>query len=342
MIRTLVILTLHDLAIACKNKSVYLMIFIPVFVICSLKLVDRVGTDGRKSTIGIVEHASARSEKMQVIAAAESLFRVTVVATEALGRQQLKDNLLDGLLVHSGGAADAVTLVVLKKESLRTLAIVEKISLLQQGAEGRTKQWLSGVTAIQSGGIQSQTLPTWILMLVLLVGFIILPAQVAEEKEKQLLLALLQTPMREMEWLLAKVFSGMILICAALLMLALLGAFSAGFTLGCGVIIVGGAFCFCSSGVLLGFLCRNQASARTLGVMFYLPHLLPSALADFSHKLSSIAPFLTSYYLYEPLKSMLLNDSGFAGHGAPLCILILVGAVMLIISWLLMKRRWLM
>lgn len=342
MIRPLTILTLHDLAIACKNKSVFLMVFIPLFVICSLKLVDRVGTDGSASSIAIVAGEGALSGKLQGVLAAKALFQVSVVASEAIGRQQLKDNLLHGLLLRSAGVSDVLTLVVLKKESLHTLAIVEKISLLQRRAEGRSVQWLSDVTAIQKGGMQSQTLPTWILMLVLLVGFIILPAQVAEEKEKQQLLALLQTPMREIEWLLAKVCSGMLLISAALLMLFLLGAFTTGFTVGCAVMIAGGAFCFCACGVLLGFLCRTQASARTLGVMCYLPHLLPSALADFSHTLSSIAPFLASYQLYDPLKNMLLNGSTLAGHGAALCYLLVVGCVALCCSLLLMKRRWLM
>ena len=101
-----------------------------------------------------------------------------------------------------------LVLVVLKKESFQTLSIVESFSALQKAAEGKSINWISDIKPLQEGGIQKQTLPTWILMLVLLVSFIIIPAQVAEEKEKKLLLALLQTPMREIEWLIAKLFSG--------------------------------------------------------------------------------------------------------------------------------------
>lgn len=116
----------------------------------------------------------------------------------------------------------------------------------------------------------------------LLVSFIITPAQVAEEKEKKLLLALLQTPMREIEWLIAKLFLSMILILIAVLFLHLLGKFDFGHILRYVAFIGVGSFCFSAYGIFLGFLCRNQASARTLGVIFYLPHLLPSAFRIFA------------------------------------------------------------
>ena len=41
MIRNIITLTLNDLAIAFKNKTIYLIIFIPFFVFLSLKLVDQ-------------------------------------------------------------------------------------------------------------------------------------------------------------------------------------------------------------------------------------------------------------------------------------------------------------
>ena len=144
-------------------------------------------------------------------------------------------------------------------------------------------------------------------MLVLLVSFIIMPAQVAEEKEKQLLLALLQTPMREVEWLVAKLLVGMILILSAVLFLHLLDKYAPGNAFSYVAFFIVGCFCFSSCGILLGILCRTQASARTLGVIFYILHLLPSALSDFSTKLTIVAPFLPSYQLYEPIKSILIE-----------------------------------
>jgi len=101
------------------------------------------------------------------------------------------------------------------------------------------------------------------LMLVLLVGFIILPAQVAEEKEKKLLLALLQTPIREVQWLIAKLIMGMILMIMAILFLHLLGKFGVANLFSYISFVVVGSFCFSACGIFLGFLCRNQASART-------------------------------------------------------------------------------
>ena len=181
-------------------------------------------------------------------------------------------------------------------------------------------------------------------MLVLLVGFIILPAQVAEEKEKKLLLGLLQTPIREMEWLLAKVFLGMTLVGIAALILHLLGKF--GFDLDGGIsymaFLIAGSFCFSSFGILLGFLCRSQASARTLGVLFYLPHLLPSALSDFSQQLSTVAPLLPSYQFYGPIKSILLEGGNLSRFSPEWLYLFLVGLFACLFSYFLMKKRWLM
>jgi ABC-2 type transport system permease protein len=139
-------------------------------------------------------------------------------------------------------------------------------------------------------------------MLVLLVGFIVLPTQVAEEKEKKLLLGLLQTPIREVEWLLAKVFLGMILIAVATLFLHLLIAFDLdrGSRLSYVAFLMAGGFCFSAFGIFVGFLCRTQTSARTLGVLFYLSHLLPTALTDFSQTLNSVAPLVPSFQFYRP------------------------------------------
>lgn len=181
-------------------------------------------------------------------------------------------------------------------------------------------------------------------MLVLLVGFIVMPAQVAEEKEKKLLLGLLQTPIHEVEWLVSKVMYGTILIVMAALFLHLLTNFDLDFITGLNYfsLLIAGGICFCSFGVLVGFLCRTQASARTLGVLFYLPHLLPSALADFSKSLNSVAPFIPSYQFYRPIRLLLLEGGGVPFFTGELLVLLGVGIFTALLSYVLMKRRWLM
>lgn len=342
MIKNIITLTLNDLAIAFKNKTIFLVLFIPFFVFFSLKLMDMTAEDVEKINLGIIQTEVYAPVIVQTVTAADTVFTVFPVASEEEGRRRVKEKKLDGLLVRSENDTGSVALVVLKKESLQTLTIIESFSALQKAVEGKSASWISDITPLQDGGIQKQTLPTWILMLVLLVGFIIMPAQVAEEKEKKLLLALLQTPMREIEWLIAKLSSGMLLILAAVLSLHLLGSFEPGNIPGYIAFIVAGSFCFSSYGIFLGFLCRNQASARTLGVIFYLPHLLPSALSDFSQKLTAIAPFLPSYQFYEPIKAILLDEGGMSGFSPELVYLLVVGMITLLFSYLLMKKRWLM
>jgi ABC-2 type transport system permease protein len=341
MIRNIITLTLNDLATAFKNKTIFLIIFIPLFVCISLKLLDRGTTDVKKISIGLIQAEKYAPVILQSISAADKLFTVTRVASESDGKKWLHEKKIDGLLVRSSDSPDSVHLVVLKKESLQALTIVESFSALQKAVEGNVN-WISDVTPLQEGGIQKQTLPTWILMLVLLVGFIVIPAQVAEEKEKKLLLALLQTPIREVEWLIAKLVSGVILILTAVLFLHLLGSYAPGNILSYMAFITVGSFCFSSYGILLGFLCRNQASARTVGVMFYLPHLLPSALSDFSEKLTTVAPFLPSYQLFEPIKAILLDSGKISDFSREWFYLFIFGLIALFLSYLLMKKRWLM
>jgi len=342
ILRNILILAFNDLAVALKNKSFFLILFIPFFVFISLKLIDRTDEAAGKIKIGLIQEYAYAPKITRSVNAAGKIFEVTWVINEEDGKRLLKEKKIDGVLVRNEKEPASLALLVLKKESLHTLAIVEGFSALQKAAEGNRASWITDIKSVHEGGIERQTLPTWILMLVLLVGFIILPAQVAEEKEKKLLLGILQTPIREVQWLIAKVIVGMIMIIISILFLHILGKFGLVNLFDYIAFIVVGSFCFSAYGIFLGFLCRNQASARTLGVIFYMPHLLPSALSDFSQKLTAVAPFIPSYQFYEPLKSILLENGRLTNMSFEWIYLFFVGSFMFYLSYLLMKRRWLM
>jgi ABC-2 type transport system permease protein len=57
-------------------------------------------------------------------------------------------------------------------------------------------------------------------------------------------------------------------IAALFLHMLVYFAFDCGSALDYIVFLIAGGFCFSSFGMLVGFLCRTQASARTLGVFF--------------------------------------------------------------------------
>ena len=344
MIRRIVILTLNDLAIALKNRTLYLVLFVPLFIFVTLKLVDVGNPTVKKINIGLLEKETYSRALIQSLQSADRAFAIHWLRNEEEGGRWLKEKRGDGILVPAGSEVESLALIVLTKASLQTVTIVESVSELQRVLEGRSKNWISEIRSLQESGIQKQMLPTWILMLVLLVGFIILPAQVAEEKEKRLLLGLLQTPIREVEWLLAKVFLGMILIGVAALSLQLLARFEFDLIGGLNYVafLAVGGFCFSAFGVLVGFLCRTQASARALGVLFYLPHLLPSALSDFSQKLNTVAPLIPSYPFYGPIKSILLEGASFFDFPLQLIALFGIGLFTIFLSHWLMRKRWLM
>ena len=214
---------------------------------------------------------------------------------------------------------------------------------LQISTEGKYPAWIASVKALQTSSIKRQTLPTWILMMVLLVGFIVLPCQVAEEKEKQLLLGWMQTPVRENEWLIAKLVYGIVLMLIPVVALQCMDGQSC-CTQGVSylVMVCTGGFCFGALGICLGLLCRNQASARTLGVLCYLPFLLPAALSEMSQELRHVAPLVPSYHFYEPIRAMLLEDSGLGVFAPSWASLVAIGLLACFVSLRLIKKRWLM
>ncbi|PIP03008.1 MAG: hypothetical protein COX55_02145, partial [Zetaproteobacteria bacterium CG23_combo_of_CG06-09_8_20_14_all_54_7] len=304
--------------------------------------VDKMGAEASKVRLVMVQDYAYAPEITRSIDAARQFIEVTWVQDEKDGVRLLKAHKIDGILTHSDEASGSLTLLVLKKGSIPTIAIMQHFSALQKAAEGNAPDWIRSIKSLHQGGVQRESLPTWILMLVLLIGFIILPTQVAEEKEKKLLLALLQMPIHEIQWLIAKLILGMVLIIAAVLFLHLLGQFGPIHLPDYIVFILAGSFCFSACGICLGFLCRSQASARVLGVIFYLPLLLPAAMSDVSQKLTAVAPFLPSYQLYQPLQSILLENGRLADMTFDWVYLCGLGLLMCYLSYLLMKRGWLM
>ncbi|MBF0362380.1 MAG: ABC transporter permease [Oligoflexia bacterium] len=341
MLKNIITLTLNDLAIAFKNRTMYLIFFIPFFIFLSFKLIDHEETSFQKARIGLVQTEIYTQIILQTIKSADSVFKIFRVSNNEEGKTWLKEKKIDGLLLMSDKNQNSLILIVLKKESYVTISIIQKFAALQKMVEGNNLNWISDIISLQKGGIQKQSFPIWILMIVLLVGFIIIPAQVAEEKEKKLLQALLQTPMREIEWLFAKLFSGVILTVVAVIFLQLLCKFNFGNIFSYFAFIGIGSFCFSAYGIFLGLLCRNQASARTLGVIFYLPHLLPSALSDFSKTLTSVAPFLPSYHFYESIKAIMFDEYQTSNLSFKWTYLLLVGFLTFFFSYILIKKRFL-
>jgi ABC-2 type transport system permease protein len=340
--RNIIILTLNDLAIAFKNKSIYLILFIPLFVFISLQLLDEEDSAFQQMRIGLIENEKYPRVIVENLKSADNLFSFFWLDNQPEGLQRLKENKLDGVLLKSEKEPQGVELLVLNQRSLATIAIVESFAALQAAVEGDRPKWLAGIQASQESDLQKQTLPIWILMLVLLVSFIIIPAQLAEEKEKKLLLGVLQTPVREFEWLMAKLFLGITLILLAVIFLHLLGRFEVANILSYGAFIIIGSFCFSSFGIFIGCLCRTQASARSLGIFCYLPLLLPAALSDFSQKLTAFAPLLPSYQFYEPIRAILLDDGKLSDFTFYFLYLLVIGVTTSLFSYQLLKKRWLM
>ncbi len=342
MMSTVFTLLLNDLAVAFKNKTVFLLVFIPALICLSLRLADDASGTLPKSKIGLVRGQSYPDKMVAGIDAAKDLFVYSWVDQLEDAKLGLKEKRFDAVLIQSKTHPQGLELVVYRKQSLRTIALVENLAALQRVVEGKPDHWVTDIASLGADGIQKESLSTWVLTILLLVGFIAMPAQVAEEKEKKLLLGLLQTPMTEGQWLLSKLLMGVVLALSSTMLLHIFsGIYTLNWPSYLTFILVGSLY-FSSVGILLGFLCRTQASARALGVIFYLPHLLPSALSDFSTKMSTVARFIPSYQFNEPIKSILLEGGQASQFPAELLYLFIATFIACIASYALIRKRWLM
>lgn len=332
------LLTFHDLATAARNKTLCLVLFAPLFIVLVMTLIDH--SDSRQSwNIGLLRDASYPPDFIEALSSMGNTFRATYFTSIGEADRWLKSRSGDGVLLPSAGG-DSMTIEILDRTSVASLGLVEGVQALQQSRE-ETPGWVGEVRYLRDTVLERQMLPAWILMLVLLVGFIVLPAQVAEEKEKRLLLGILQTPVRELEWLIAKVFAGILLVALAVVIFQLLAgyAFSVPSLSGYLVFTVAGAFCFGAIGVLIGLLCRTQASARTLGVMVYIPHLLPSALSDYSSALREFEPWIPSSPLYLSLRALILEEGSPVDFLMQLAFLSALGLIALLLAYGIVRKR---
>ncbi len=343
MNHTVITLLAHDLAVAFKNKTVFLIICIPIFVFATLTMVDQAGMRIARMRIALLQTESYAPVMVESIKCAPDQFDVRWVSNEEEAGRLLKKREVDGFLTHDGGNASQLLLTVTRQASVETLTIIQRLSALQIAAEGKGPGWIASVRPLQTSSIKQQTLPTWILMIVLLVSFIVLPTQVAEEKEKQLFLGWMQTPVRESEWLISKLVYGIVLMLTSIATLQLMGGkTSCLHGMSYLAMLCAGCFCFSALGICLGLLCRNQASARTLGVLCYLPLLMPVVLSDMSQKLRSVAPLIPSYHFYEPIRAMLLENSGLVPFIQSWISLVTIGLLACLVSHRLTRKRWLM
>ena len=96
MIRNIVILTCNDLAISLKNKTLYLILFIPLFVFVALQLVDDTALNVQKIKIGLLEQGEYPPAMIQSLQSAVQLVEISWLSSQEEGMQWLKGGQVDG------------------------------------------------------------------------------------------------------------------------------------------------------------------------------------------------------------------------------------------------------
>jgi ABC-2 type transport system permease protein len=100
MMSNVFILACNDLAIAFKNKTFLLILFIPLFVFVTLNLVDQTGVAAPVIKIGLVRQQALDPAITESIAAADTLVEITLIDDLEEGARLLKERTLDGVLTR--------------------------------------------------------------------------------------------------------------------------------------------------------------------------------------------------------------------------------------------------
>ena len=99
MMRNVLVLTRNDLAVSFKNKTVYLMVFIPLFVFFSLTVVDRPGGPAEGAKIGLIRGRTYAAGVLPSLEGARPSFIVSWLADEAEAKKQLRNKTVDAVLL---------------------------------------------------------------------------------------------------------------------------------------------------------------------------------------------------------------------------------------------------
>jgi hypothetical protein len=117
MIRNVVILLAHDLAVALKNKTFYLIICMPLFVVATLRLVDPAKAHDARMKIAWTETAASAPALFQSLEQHPELFTVRIVSTEQDAIRLLGAREVDAILTPTGSDVPHLRLTVVRQAS---------------------------------------------------------------------------------------------------------------------------------------------------------------------------------------------------------------------------------
>lgn len=185
----------------------------------------------------------------------------------------------------------------------------------------------------------SRLLPVWITVTAVMLGVMVIGGNLAEERDKGTWLALVTTPAGLGEILLAKACYGTLLITGMGVLMLALHRVEPAHAAAALLALLPGALFFTVLGLLLGFLARNQAVARSWGTLIYLPLLIPVFGHDSSPWMRAWAPYFPSYRLLAGLDAA-LSSSSLTGLEHALWLLVSSLAALTVAAALMATRRF--
>jgi ABC-2 type transport system permease protein len=309
-------ITRKDLVDAAKNQWLLLGLIMPIAMALLFRVFFPSGDEANTLAVAVYDPGHSR-----LVAALRQLpeLQVLEAASEEALRDEVEGEAVGGLAVPVGfdmavEAGERPTLVVYRNVRASGSELAAFRQLLDQrvwaltGQEMPARTTFVDVPALPAGATEFR-IDRYLLIILLvlalsMVGNLVVPVLMVEEKEKHTLQVLLVSPARPVDVVVGKALTGLIY---SLLVAGVLLALSQGLTGDLPVtiiIVLLGSLFMVAVGLLIGGLCHTTAQVNTWATIIMLVLVLPvwsiealqpPAFVDAATRL------IPSYYLVKPL-----------------------------------------
>jgi ABC-2 type transport system permease protein len=343
---------LKDLKTAINDKTILMIIVIPILVSLALPiLMAQVGN----MTASVAVYDEGNNSAFVSYMESQDIYNVTTVNSMKMLNETIingdasaavivpanfSDDLEKGIrpsmeIWINPTKTDSVIFSSTYKEVLMNFTNQQFPINIKMGIIGTTENG-GGASLLSSTGL----IPMVILLTTVLLGISILPYTLTTEKEKKTLDAILVSPASEKDVIYGKMLFGLGLTMAvSLLVLAVNNGF-AGDPIATVLFTLLGSTAFVGIGLLIGSYSNTYMSASVISSIVMLPLIMIPSFAALSDTVAMIAQVLPSTYMYNGLSDSMYGNGTMQGTLTGLAVLLAFNvAIYALTIYMVRKRR---
>ena len=349
-------ITRKDVVDAIRNRYLLTALITPLFLAVLFRILLPSGINPR-SLLTVVVHDSGNSALVSELRKAPPISVVDAGSADATASEVEKRKAIGGLVVPANFDADVAAdrqpeltvyvnnrKTVFEQAAFRRL-LEQQLKALANRPEPVRLAWIDvdkppNEQSSVAGGLAQMLLPLLLIMTLGMIGSMIVPLLLVEEKEKRTLDFLLSSPASLMEIVAGKALTGVVYtVLIAGLLLAFNRQFVGNWLMTSLTILLGLVFVV-AIGLLLGSFLNNTMQVNTWAGSVLLVLLAPSFPSlGLPAVVDTVMRFVPTYYLSEALK-LSLGGSGFSRIWGHLTVMLVCTAIAFGASaWALHRRH---